>query len=187
MEIWSWSDSWISHLCLPVSKTFVRSTKATKSGCRCCLHFSCSCRRENTISVADLLARETHCNSWYSLRQNLEPLQCYSGEKLLNNGKKGDATVVIAVTSIAFVLVHCDEVCIPHVLWYFTLSSAETGFHTASVLRQGFCLFQVPFQRQGSREPCLTLQGLNHCQSPSTQKGSGLLPLFHSHWIMTLS
>ena len=118
------------HLCLPVSKTFVRSMKAAKSGCHCSLHFCYSCRRENTISMVDLLARETHCNSGYSLRQNLEPLQCYSGEKLLNDGKERDATVVIVVTFIAFVLVECDDVCIPHVLWYFTLSSAEIGFHT---------------------------------------------------------
>lgn len=78
MDIRSWSDSSISHLCLPVSKAFVRSIKATKSGCRCSLHFSYSCRRENTISMVDLLARKTHCNSEYSLCQNLEPLQCYS-------------------------------------------------------------------------------------------------------------
>lgn len=45
--------------------------------------------------------------------------------------RRGDATVFIVVTSIAFVLVQCDDVCIPHVLWYFTLYSAETGFHTA--------------------------------------------------------
>ena len=38
----------------------------------------------------------------------------------------GDATVVIAVTPIAFVLVQCDDVCIPHVFWNFTFSAAET-------------------------------------------------------------
>ena len=36
----------------------------------------------------------------------------------------GDATVFIAVTPIAFVLVQCDDVCIPHVFWNF--SAAET-------------------------------------------------------------
>ena len=105
------------HLCLPVSKTFVRSMKAAKSGCHCSLHFCYSCRRENTISMVDLLARETHCNSGYSLRQNLEPLQCYSGEKLLNDGKERDATVVIVVTFIAFVLVECDDVLVLHPLF----------------------------------------------------------------------
>ena len=40
------------------SKAFVRSMKATKSFCRCSLHFSCSCWRENTISMVELLDRK---------------------------------------------------------------------------------------------------------------------------------
>lgn len=61
-----------------------------------------------------------------SLRQNLEPLQRCSGEQLPYDAKEGDATVVISVAPIAFVLVQCDDVCIPHVLWYLTFSLAET-------------------------------------------------------------
>ena len=44
-------------------KAFARAMKATKGGSCCSLHFSCSCERENTISMVDLLARKQHCHS----------------------------------------------------------------------------------------------------------------------------
>ena len=51
--------------------------------------------------------------------------------------------------------------------------------------------FQVLFQRKESREPCLTFQGLDHCQAPPTQEGTwlhlGLRLLLHSLWGITLS
>ena len=46
--------------------------------------------------------------------------------QLLYNAEKRDATVVIAVAPVTFVLVQCDNVCILHVLWYPTFSAAKT-------------------------------------------------------------
>ena len=55
-----------------------------------------------------------------------------TGKQLPYNIEKRDATVVIAVASVSFVLVQCDSVCILHVLWYYTFSPAKTEkFHTA--------------------------------------------------------
>ena len=48
---------------LTSSKAFVGFMKATKSCCRCSLHILCSCQRENTISMVDLLVRKPHCDS----------------------------------------------------------------------------------------------------------------------------
>ena len=66
----------------------------------------------------DPLAQKPHCAGlWVNpLRQHLEPLQRCSGEQLPYDAEEGDTTVVISVASFAFVLVQCDDVCIPHVL-----------------------------------------------------------------------
>ena len=62
---------------------------------------------------------------------------------------------------------------------------------STSGVRQGWCPFQVLCQRKESREPRLTLQGLDHCQAPPTQEGTWLRLrrrlLLHSLWGITLS
>ena len=45
------------------SNAFVRSRKAMYQGICCSLHFSCSCRREKTMSIVDRPARKPHCDS----------------------------------------------------------------------------------------------------------------------------
>ena len=62
---------------------------------------------------------------------------------------------------------------------------------STSGVRQGWCPFQVLCQRKESREPCLTLQRLDHCQAPPTQECTwlrlGLRLLLHSLWGITLT
>ena len=45
------------------SNALVRTAKATYKGICCSLHFSCSCRREKTMSIVDRSARKPHCDS----------------------------------------------------------------------------------------------------------------------------
>ena len=52
-----------------------------------------------------------------SLRKYLEPFQCDSGKQLPDQAKEGDATAVITVTPVAFVLVQSDDICISRVLF----------------------------------------------------------------------
>ena len=47
------------------SNALVRSMKAMYKGICCSVYFSCSCRREKTLSIVDLSAPKPHCDSGY--------------------------------------------------------------------------------------------------------------------------
>ena len=57
----------------------------------------------------------------------LEPLQYYTCKDFPNNTDEGYAATIIAIASVTFAFVECDDVSVPHVLWYFafTLTEAE--------------------------------------------------------------
>ena len=141
MDIWSWSDSWISQwishlLNKPSLLTSIENLREGYERLRRVVAIVPG------ISVKAVAGRTPYQWLTYWLGQRIAILGTLSAKTLslssatqarnfLMTVRRGDATVFIAVTSIAFVLVQCDDVCIPHVLWYFTLYSAETGFHTA--------------------------------------------------------
>lgn len=88
-----------------------------------CISFA-AVAREHHINGGPVGSESTLRFRVDSLRQSLEPLSAIRAN-ILNDAKEKDATVVIA--PIAFALVHCDDVYIPHVLWYLTFSPAETN------------------------------------------------------------
>ena len=55
----------------------------------------------------------------------LEPLQYYTCKDFPNDAEEGYATIIIAIASVTFVFVQCDDVCIPHVLWHFAFTPTE--------------------------------------------------------------
>lgn len=88
-------------------------------------------------------------------------------------------TVRIAVTPIALVLVQSDDNCVPHFLWYFTCPLAETKdfMHlrddvSSAALQVFGRAFPTSFNFRAVRESCLTLEGLDSCQAPPSQKGT---------------
>ena len=57
----------------------------------------------------------------------LEPLQYYTCKDFSNDTEEGYAAIMIAIASVTFVFVQCDDVSIPHVLWYFAFTPTEAG------------------------------------------------------------
>ena len=55
----------------------------------------------------------------------LEPLQYYACKDFPNDTEEGYAATIIGIASVAFVFVQCDDVSIPHVLWYITFTPTE--------------------------------------------------------------
>ena len=55
----------------------------------------------------------------------LEPLQYYACNDFPNDTEEGYAAIIIAIASVAFVFVQCDDVSTPHVLWYFAFTPTE--------------------------------------------------------------
>ena len=55
----------------------------------------------------------------------LEPLQHYARKDFPNDTEEIYAAIIIANASVAFVFVQCDDVSIPHVLWYFAFTPTE--------------------------------------------------------------
>ncbi|KAL8572201.1 hypothetical protein ACOMHN_049377 [Nucella lapillus] len=68
------------------SNALVRSTKAMNRGRLCSRHFSCSCLRENIISIVDLSARNPHCRQLQFVRYN-------RGEGLPDNVEHDDVGI----------------------------------------------------------------------------------------------
>ena len=139
------------------SKAFVRSMKATKSGCLCSLHFSWSCLREKII-YGGFVCMEAELRFRVDLLcRYLEPLQYYMCKDFPNNTEEGYAAIIIAVASVAFVFVQCNDVSIPHVSWYFAFTQIEAedfmqlGDESLfAVLWWEYCLSLVPCLRQVS-------------------------------------
>ena len=46
-------------------------------------------------------------------------------QRLSKNSEEGYAAIIIAIASVAFAFVQCDDVSIPHVLWYFAFTPTE--------------------------------------------------------------
>ena len=107
---------------LTKSKALVRSMNAIYSGCLCSRHFSCSCPRENTMLMVDRLALKPHCASGYTLSARVCSLFKTTRAKCFpNDAEKRYPSVVVAIASLPFVFIQCDDVGITHVLGYASL------------------------------------------------------------------
>ena len=60
-----------------------------------------------------------------SLCKHLEPVQYYTCKDFDNDTEEGYAAMIIVVASVTLVFVQCDDVSIPHVLWYFVFTPTE--------------------------------------------------------------
>ena len=70
------------------------------------------------MSTVDRFARKPHWDWINPVRKLLKPAKDDTCVDFSNNAQKRYASVVVAVASLTFVLVQCDDLGVTHVLWY---------------------------------------------------------------------
>ena len=80
------------------SNALVRSIKAMYRGRLCSRHFSCSCLRENIMSIVDPSARNPHCASEYTRSGSVCSLFSMTRAKV-DNAKEGYSAIDLSACS----------------------------------------------------------------------------------------
>ena len=107
------------------SKVFVRSMKATKSGCLCSA-FLLKLSEWEDLVYSGYVGTEAALRLRVDLLcKYFEPLQYYTCKDFPNNTDEGYAAIIIAIVSVTLVFVRCDDISISHVLWYFAFTPTE--------------------------------------------------------------